>query len=52
MTVFSYATDANIKRFQNLLDTSVDPTERQMLQRLLEEERAKEAPQASGREKK
>jgi hypothetical protein len=52
MTVFSYATDANIKRFQNLLDTSVDPTERQMLQRLLAEERAKTALQASGREKK
>lgn len=42
---FSYAID--IKRFQNLLETSVDETERQTIQRLLEEEKAKEALQAS-----
>jgi hypothetical protein len=52
MTDFSYATDSNIKRFQNLLDTSVDATERQMLQRLLAEEQAKAALHASEREKK
>ena len=32
MNGFSYAID--IKRFQNLLDTSVDETERQTIQRL------------------
>ena len=47
MTDFSYAIDSNIKRFQNLLDTSVDATERQMLERLLAEERAKAELQAS-----
>lgn len=41
MSSFSYASDANIKRFQNLLDTSTDNNERQMLQRLLAEEKAK-----------
>jgi hypothetical protein len=52
MSRFSYATDSNIKRFQNLLDTSVDATERQVLERLLAEEKAKVMLQASGREKK
>ena len=52
MTDFSYATDSNIKRFQNLLETSVDATERQVLQRLLVEEKAKAVLQASEREKK
>ena len=52
MTDLSYATDSNIKRFQNLLDTSVERAERQMLQRLLAEEIAKAALQASAREKK
>jgi hypothetical protein len=52
MTDFSYATDANIKRFQNLLETSVDATERQILQRLLEEEKAKAVLQAPEPEKK
>lgn len=41
MSSFSYAIDANIKRFQNLLDTSTDSNERQMLQKLLTEEKAK-----------
>ena len=52
MTDFSYATDANIKRFQNLLETSVDATERKILQRLLEEEKAKAVLQAPEPEKK
>jgi len=52
MIDLSYTTDSNIKRFQNLLDTSVDATERQVLQRLLAEEKAKAALQASGRAKK
>ena len=43
----SYATEANIKRFQNLLDTSVDQAERQILQTLLAEEKAKPEMQAS-----
>ena len=51
MTYFSYATNLDIKRFQNLLDTSIDATERQVLQRLLAEEKAKAARQASVREK-
>ena len=41
MNYFSYATDMNIKRFQNLLETSVDETERRMIQTLLTEEKAK-----------
>jgi hypothetical protein len=40
MSNSSYASNMNIKRFQNLLDTSVDKTEREMLQRLLNEEKA------------
>jgi hypothetical protein len=35
MTNLSYATNCNIKRFQNLLDTSVDATGRETLQRLI-----------------
>ena len=41
MKSFAYAIDANIKRFQNLLDTSVDMIERRTIERLLVEERAK-----------
>jgi hypothetical protein len=41
---FSYAID--IKRFQNLLETSVDETERQKIQRLLTEEKSKAESQA------
>jgi hypothetical protein len=37
----------NIKRFQNLLETSVDETERRMIESLLTEEKAKAALQAS-----
>jgi hypothetical protein len=40
---FSYAIDTNITRFQNLLETSVDETERRTIQGLLSEERAKAA---------
>lgn len=43
MTFFAYAIDANIKRFQILLDTSLDTIERLTLQRLLSEEKAKAA---------
>lgn len=45
MHPFSCAID--IKRFQNLLETSVDDTERQKLQKLLAEEKAKPALQAT-----
>jgi hypothetical protein len=41
MNDFSYVSDANIKRFRNLLETSVDETERRAIQRLLTEEVAK-----------
>jgi len=41
MSDFFYATDSNIKRFRNLLETSVDETERRTIQRLLREEVAK-----------
>jgi hypothetical protein len=51
MNYFSYATDMNIKRFRNLLETSVDERERRTIQRLLTEERAKAALQASERKK-
>jgi hypothetical protein len=47
MDYFSYALDSNIKRFRNLLETSVDETERRTIQRLLAEEKAKAALQAS-----
>jgi hypothetical protein len=39
----------NIKRYRNLLETSVNETERQTIQNLLDEEEAKEALQASAR---
>lgn len=41
MNFFAYAAAANIKRFQNLLITSVDTIERLTIQRLLSEEKAK-----------
>jgi hypothetical protein len=47
MNYFSYATDMNIKRFQNLLETSVDETERRVIESLITEEKAKAALQAS-----
>ena len=42
---FSYTID--IKRFQNLLETSVDDTERQKIKSLLTEEKAKAELQAA-----
>ena len=45
------AIDVNIKRFQNLLDTSVDETERKTIQGLLEEEKAKSVLRGSDRKK-
>jgi hypothetical protein len=47
MNYSAYAVSTNIKRFQNLLETSVDETERQTIRRLLAEEKAKVALQAS-----
>ena len=46
MDVFSYTTNTNIKRFQNLLETSLDKSERQTIQKLLTEEKAKAVLQA------
>ena len=40
MNDFVYATDLNIKRLRNLLETSVNETERRTLQRLLAKEEA------------
>jgi hypothetical protein len=37
----------NIRRYRNLLETSVDETERQTIQNLLDEEEAKHALEAS-----
>ena len=42
-----YVTDLNIKRYRNLLETSVDATEQQTIHTLLAEEKAKAALQAS-----
>lgn len=50
MNYFSYS--INIKRFQDLLETSVDETERRTIQNLLTEEKAKAALQASEPQKK
>ena len=47
MNPFSYATDVNIRRFQNLLETWLDETERRTIQKLLTEEKTKAALQAS-----
>ena len=41
------AVNGNIRRFQNLLETSVDATERQTIAKLLTEEKAKAALQES-----
>jgi hypothetical protein len=45
----AYVRDANIKRFRKLLETSIDETARQMIQRLLIEELAKAEPPMSFR---
>jgi len=39
--------NSNIRRFQNLLETSLDDTERQTIEKLLTEEKAKAAFQES-----
>jgi hypothetical protein len=52
MNHFAYAIDINIKRFQDLLETAVDETERQTIQKLLvEEKERKTALQAAEAEK-
>jgi hypothetical protein len=45
MSNFSYSID--IKRFQNLLETSVDETERRMIEKLLAEQKARAELRAS-----
>jgi len=45
--LLSYVRDLNIKRYRNLLETSVDETERQTIQKLLAEEQTKRSSQAS-----
>ncbi len=52
MNVFSYANDMNIRRFEHLLETAVDETERHLIQSLLAEEKAKAELQASETDKK
>ncbi len=52
MNVFTYASDMNIRRFENLLETAVDETERQIIQSLLAEEKAKAELQAASTGKK
>jgi hypothetical protein len=47
MNDVSSVVNSNIKRFQNLLETSVEDTERQTIQKLLTEEKIKAALQAS-----
>lgn len=49
MNSFSYSID--IKRFQNLLNTSVDETERKTIQRLLTDEKDKAELQAQAPKK-
>jgi hypothetical protein len=41
MNSFSYAAEMNIRRFQTLLETTVDEAERKLIQRLLTEEKIK-----------
>jgi len=47
MNDFSYATDANIKRFRKLLETSIDATKRRMIDGLLAEELVKAGREAA-----
>jgi hypothetical protein len=42
MDQFEFVYGQNIKRYRNLLETSVDETERRTIQRLLTEEEAKQ----------
>ena len=41
MNCLTYAIAINIKRFQNLLETSIDESERRAIRRLIDEEEAK-----------
>jgi len=43
MTLFIYARETNIRRYQTLLETACDETERRTIQGLLAEERANAA---------
>jgi hypothetical protein len=52
MNAHAYALELNIRRFRNLLETSVDETERQLIQNLLAQEMAKTASPPSGPDKK
>jgi hypothetical protein len=52
MNVFVCANDMNIRRFEHLLETAVDETERQTIQSLLAEEKAKAELQAAETGKK
>ena len=47
MSSFPYAIEINIKRFHNLLETSVDESERKKINSLLTEEKARAALQES-----
>lgn len=47
MSPFSYSIEVNIRRFQNLLDTSNEEAERQAIQDLLDREKAKAESQAA-----
>jgi hypothetical protein len=42
MDQFEFVYSPNIKRYRNLLETSVDETERRIIQKLLTEEEAKQ----------
>ncbi len=39
MSAFTYANDSNIRRFKNLLETSVDEAERRIIESLLAAEK-------------
>jgi len=47
MEQFEFVNELNIKRFQNLLETSLSHPERRIIQQLLIEEKAKQALRAS-----
>ena len=47
MDQFEFVHGQDIKRYRNLLETSIDETERRTIQKLLAEEEAKQALQAS-----
>lgn len=47
MNAFIYANDINIRRFEDLLESSTDENERKIIQVLLAEEKARMELQAS-----